>query len=387
MSVHHLSPLQNNNRVVEIDIIRGFALFGVLLVNMTMIDATMYSHVSAFDLVNPFERFSALMIHFFAVGKFYTLFSILFGLGFYYFINKADGKLVSGHLFKRRLIALFFFGILHLVFVWYGDILHVYAITGAVLLNSRNRSSKSLLKTAILLFLLSTVIFTLFQGSGGTQHDLSSLAQEAENAYKQTSYIGMLQYRLTRELPMIAFNFLAVLPKILSLFIFGYYIGKRQLFASLEENLPLIKRTWRISTMVALACGIGYSLIMSGFIVGNLQMLAVIFDEVLTLSGALFYGCSLILLYQNERLKKIIAPLKYSGKMALTNYLTQTIFFTTLIYGYGFGLYGKIPYWGYFPIAVMFYLVQIGLSKWWLSHHKFGPMESVWRQFTYWQNR
>jgi len=387
MTSHHLSPLQNDNRVVEMDIIRGFALFGVLLVNMTMIDATMYSYVSsAFDLINPVARFSALMIHLFAVGKFYTLFSILFGLGFYYFMNKSDGTLVSGHLFKRRLFALFCFGILHLVFVWYGDILHVYAITGAILLTSRNRRSQSLLITAILLFLLSTAMFAWLQGNGGTQLDMSNVVQEAENAYTQTSYMGMLKYRMTHELPMIAFNFLVVLPKILALFMFGYFIGKRRLFATLDDNLTLIKRVWRISGSVALICGLGYTLITGGFISEQLEGLAVVFDEVLTLSGAIFYATTLILLYRNAKFRKIVAPLRYSGKMALTNYLIQTICFTTLIYGYGAGLYGKIPYWAYFPIAVIFYIIQIGLSKWWLTHHKFGPMEKIWRQFTYWQS-
>lgn len=384
----YLSPLQNENRIVEIDIIRGFALFGVLLVNMTMIDATMYSYVSsAFDFSDPLTRISALMIHLFAVGKFYTLFSILFGLGFYYFMNKTDGTSVPNHLFKRRLFALFCFGILHLVFVWYGDILHVYAITGFVLLNSRNRSSQSLLKTSILLFVLSTAIFAMFQGSGGSQIDRHMVMQEAENAYTQSSYIGMLTYRLISELPSIAFNFLAVLPKILSLFMFGYFIGKSRIFASLDENLIRIKTTWRISGVVALLCGMGYTLITSGLAFENFEVMAVIFDEVLTISGALFYGTSLILLYRHAVFKKIVAPLRYSGKMALTNYLLQTICFTTLMYGYGAGLHGKMPYWAYFPIAFVFYVVQIGFSKWWLSYHKFGPMEWVWRRFTYWQSR
>ena len=160
---------QNSNRIIEMDIIRGFALFGVLLVNMTMIDATMYSYESP-----------SLLIHLFAVGKFYTLFSMLFGLGFFYFMNKPDGTVLDGYLFKRRLIALFFFGLLHLIFVWYGDILHVYAITGAVLLKSRNRSVKALLKTSVLLFVLSTFMFAWFRSSGGTQVDMSSVMQDAE---------------------------------------------------------------------------------------------------------------------------------------------------------------------------------------------------------------
>lgn len=358
------------------DIIRGFALFGVLLVNMTMIDATMYSYESP-----------SLLIHLFAVGKFYTLFSMLFGLGFFYFLNKPDGTLVAEHLFKRRLVALFFFGLLHLIFVWYGDILHVYAITGAVLLNNRNRSVKALLKTSILLFVLSTVMFAWFRSSGGTQVDMSSVMQDAETAYTQSSYFSMLRYRLTHELQMIAFNFVAVLPKILSLFLFGYYIGKRQIFSALEINLPLIRRTWRLSGIVALICGLGYTVTTGDFIDLRLDMLAVVFDEILTIGGALFYATSLILLYQSARFKSIVSPFQFSGKMALTNYLVQTICFTTLFYGYGAGLYGKIPNWAYFPIAVTFYLIQIGLSKWWLSHHAFGPMEKVWRKFTYSQNR
>lgn len=367
--------LQNKNRIIEMDIIRGFALFGVLLVNMTMIDATMYSYESP-----------NLWIHLFAVGKFYTLFSMLFGLGFFYFMNKPDGTLVAGHLFKRRLIALFFFGLLHLVFVWYGDILHVYAITGAVLLNSRNRSVKALLKTSIFLFILSTVMFAWFRSSGGTQADMTIVMQDAEIAYTQTSYFSMLYYRVTHELPMIAFNFIAVLPKILSLFMFGYYIGKRQIFSALEENLPLIRRTWRFSGLIAMGCGLGYTLITGEFLALRLEMLAVVLDELLTISGALFYATSLILLYQSTRFRKLVSPLQFSGKMALTNYLVQTICFTSLFYGYGVGLYGKIPNWAYFPIAVTFYLIQISLSKWWLSHHTFGPMEKVWRKFTYSQS-
>jgi uncharacterized protein len=382
------AQMPQNNRVKEIDIIRGFALFGVLLVNLTMIDATMYSYVSsAFDLTDPMARFSALLIHLFAVGKFYTLFSILFGLGFYYFMNKQDGTSISESLFKRRLTALFFFGILHLVFVWYGDILHVYAITGAILLKNRSRNIESLIKTAFMLFILSTLMFVWFRSSGGTQGDISAVIQEAENAYSQTSYFSMLQYRLTHELPLIAFNFMAVLPKILSLFLFGYYIGKRQILSAIEDHLPLIRRTWRLSGIIALICGIGYILLMGVFTSKSLDLMSVVFDELLTISGALFYATSLILLYQNAHFKRFVSPLQFSGKMALTNYLAQTIFFTTLINGYGAGLHGKIPYWAYFPIALLFYLIQIGLSKWWLSHHAFGPMEKVWRKFTYWQSR
>ena len=382
------TPISKKNRIEQMDVIRGFALFGVLLVNLTMIDATMYTYSSSFnDTSGVFNQISAWMIHIFASGKFYTLFSILFGLGFYFFMNKNDGTFVENKLFARRLIALFFFGLLHVVFVWYGDILHVYAVTGAILLANRNKSPEKLLKTGIILFLLSTAIFVLASSMNGSQETFNPIVDEATIAYTQTSYLEMVVYRMTNEIPNLVLNLVFVIPKILSLFLFGYYIGKREIFKNLDENQLLIHRVWIRSLIVSVLCIIGYTLYDSPLIDANMQFISVLFDEVLTLSGALFYATTLIKIYKNDGGKRLLTPLRYSGQMALTNYLTQTIFFTTLINGYGFGLFGKIPQAGYFPIALSFYMLQCLFSVWWMNRYRFGPMEKVWRIFTYGQNR
>ena len=136
-------PIEKKKRVEQIDVIRGFALMGVLLVNMTMIDGTLFSSVDpGLEGINLiFQK----AIHFFAVGKFYTLFSMLFGLGFYYFMKKDEGERIGKKLYKRRLMALFCFGLLHLIFVWHGDILHVYALVGICLMLNTNTSSAKLL--------------------------------------------------------------------------------------------------------------------------------------------------------------------------------------------------------------------------------------------------
>ncbi|ACB84336.1 DUF418 domain-containing protein [Natranaerobius thermophilus] len=154
MSAH--TPISEKNRISEIDIIRGVALFGVLLVNVVAFNFTLPAHLQGVTpLTNPLhlgsaiDRLSAVFIQLFAEGKFYTIFSFLFGLGFYIFISRAEEKgLDSRKLFKRRMLALLGFGILHLILVWYGDILHVYALGGFLLVLFRNKSERSKVRYA-----------------------------------------------------------------------------------------------------------------------------------------------------------------------------------------------------------------------------------------------
>ena len=352
---------------------------GVLLVNMTMIDGTLFSGAEYID-----GGLSALVqkgIHLFAVGKFYSLFSMLFGLGFYYFMNKDDGTLVKKPLFKRRLAALFVFGLLHLIFVWNGDILHVYALTGLFLLFNTETSPQKLVKMALLLFVVSTAMFVLLQsGSDSDINVYDKVIKEATNVYSKGSYLEVVTYRVTKELPLIAINFLFVLPKILSLFFLGYAIGKKQIFNALDAHKKLIHRTWLLTGLLSLTTGAATTL---DFVMSMDFNMVILLDEVLTVTGALFYATSLIKLYDTKIGKRLLTPLKYAGQMALTNYLTQTIVMSVFFYGYGFGQFEKLPYWSYIPMMLTLYGIQLIISSYWMKRHRFGPMEKVWRTLTY----
>lgn len=372
-------PIEKKKRVEQIDVIRGFALMGVLLVNMTMIDGTLYSSSDpGLDGVNLiFQK----LIHFFAVGKFYTLFSMLFGLGFYYFMKKDDGEQIGKKLYKRRLMALFCFGLLHLMFVWHGDILHVYALVGIFLMLNPNTSSAKLLKRAVFLFILSTVMMVLLQsGSGGDAFAYDDIIKETTEVYTEGRYFEVVAFRVTQELPLIAMNFLFVLPKILCLFLLGYAVGKVQLFDHLEEHHKGVKRVW-------LTTGILFVLIGLLLQINALHLLKinviVLLDEVSTVVGALFYATSLILLYRIKIGKRLLTPLKYAGQMALTNYLVQTVVMTFFFYGYGFGQFEKLSYWTYIPMMLTLYGAQLAVSTLWMTRHRFGPMEKLWRTLTY----
>ena len=236
--------MEMNKRITLIDQIRGFAMFGVLLVNLTMMENLFQMHPTL--TTGAINVFFEKAIDYLAVGKFYTMFSILFGLGFYLFMEKSGDVLIIERLFKRRLSILFVFGILHLIFGWSGDILHVYAIGGFFLLSKRNMPVQLIFKKGISLFLVSVILIValtmLSMGSDSTS--LTKLA-----TYDETIYLSVVSNRVIHELPYVLINLFVVLPRVISLFLLGYGIGKMQILNNVERYFQQIKKTFYISSM------------------------------------------------------------------------------------------------------------------------------------------
>lgn len=373
-----------NKRIEQMDIIRGFALFGVLLVNLTMIDETLFSHQSSpFVYSNLFERMFSLLLHIFATGKFYTLFAILFGMGTIIFINRFESDLVGAKCYKRRLLVLLVLGLFHLVFVWYGDILHVYAIAGFLMLSKRNLSAGQLLRWSMVAFAFSTLMFSLLSGTENTTPEMLKIIEQSIQAYIQNDYLSMVKYRVTWELPMILINLVIVLPKILSLFFLGAGLAKLDVFDQSSTTRHQIDQVFKGALIASIIFACGYMIISSGIIGTYHYAFTMVFEELLTISGALFYSTALIVVMRRPNGLKKLKFLSAVGRMSLTNYLMQTLFFTTLLYGYGGGLFHKLPYWSYLPISAAFFLIQVLLSSWWLRRFKTGPVEYVTRKLTY----
>lgn len=385
-------------RIEELDILRGFALFGVLLVNLTMMHTSRAGFSVSRMGLEGINELSALGIELFFQGKFYTIFSILFGLGFYLFMNREkDRETLANPLdmkpfFIRRMLVLLAFGILHMVLVWHGDILHTYAIIGLILLWRRNKTDESLLRGALIWLLIAAFISGVLNAMievPALYHAVvtSEMVPYADGIYSQGSYMELLRFRVVYEVQNSLVNLLFILPKILGLFYAGFYLGRKQLFQNLTGYRETIKRAFRYSAAVS-AVLILSLLFFRPYTGGEVPyysfaFLEGFFEDILTLSGSAFYASGLLLLLGLSRWKKILNPLKYMGKMALTNYLVQTVFWSVVFNGYGFGLYGKLPYWSFFPLALGFFILQILLSKWWLSRRNTGPMEALWRKLTY----
>lgn len=391
-------------RIEELDILRGFALFGVLLVNLTMMHTSRTGFSVSRMGLEGINELSALGIELFFQGKFYTIFSILFGLGFYLFMNRKELSDTSENamedeklsnmtpFFIRRMLVLLFFGILHMVLVWHGDILHTYAIIGLILLWSRNKTDESLLRSTLIWLLFAAFLNGFFNAMIEVPlffHAMvtSEMVPYADGIYSQGSYLALLRYRLVYEVQNAPVDLLFILPKILGLFYLGFYLGRKQLFQNLKGYREIIKKTFRYSALLSVLLILSL-LFFRPYTGGEVPYYSFAFlegflEDILTLTGSAFYMSGLLLLLGLSQGKRILGPLKYIGKMALTNYLIQTVFWSVIFNGYGFGLYGQLPYWSFFPLALGFFILQIFLSKRWLSRQRTGPMEALWRRLTY----
>jgi len=401
-SIKH-QPIKGASRIKEIDIVRGFALFGVLLVNVVYFSSiTLESLTSGVTpLSNPLmltsslDRISAIIIQLFGEGKFYTIFSFLFGLGFYIFIQRAEEKGLSAkHLFNRRLITLLIFGLLHLFLVWYGDILHAYALGGFILLRFRNKSIKYIKRWIIILLIISTVIAILKSASPiaiDTHFNYENYfsynkgVTNSFNIYGSGNYFETIKYRAVNEIPYVLIYLLFIIPKTLAMFLLGVICGKLNIFNKLNENYTFIKKGWIITGALGLTTTI-ICIIFGYFYLPNLMISSLVFGlfyEMGTVFLSLFYIASLLLLMKRKIYFKIFAPLEGVGRMALTNYLVQCILCSFIFYGHGLGLISRIGIFQGVIFTLALFGLQIITSNIWFKYYNFGPFEWVWRKLTY----
>ncbi len=400
-------PVPRKERIKELDIIRGFALIGVLMVNIFTFNTTFFKEIFATTpLLDPLglngtlNKAAALFVQIFAEGKFYTIFSFLFGLGFYIFMERAEAKGLSANkLFLRRLLVLYVFGVLHYTFVWWGDILHVYAIVGLFLMFFRKRNLKTIKRWIITLLLISTALSfgaemleslaQLYQGAQVHSDQVSftsDLAEQSVRLYQNASLVESIKYRLITETPYRILGFLFQVPKILGMFLIGLYVGKRKIFTDIEGHLSGIIRTWRVTGLVGAVSALVYGLIVVSIIhVDPLFASAVktAIKEITTIFISMFYVTSLILLCRKQELSTLLSPLRHVGQMALTNYISQCILCSLIFYGHGLGLVNRASAFACLIMTFIIYLPQIELSRRWLKKHQHGPLEYIWRKLTY----
>ena len=380
------------NRIVTLDVIRGFAIFGIFLVNMPSFNG------SEFMVYTGADKIIRLLFDMFIQTKFYTIFSFLFGLGFYIFMTRAEAKGEKVfRLFSRRLLALLLFGILHLVFLWKGDILHTYAIMGFFLLLFYRRKAKTALIWGLVLiisfqFLMgASAILTSFAEkfddsmnfTESMREETLTQGKESIEAYTTLSYTELVKWRIPNELNEVVWNIPLTLPDILGMFLVGLFAGKINLFrrvAELKRKLRITQLiTFIISVPPLIAIAWGYSQHEEVTFMYSLGNYFFVHFSGFTLS--IFYIVTIALLLEKETWQRILKPFRYVGQMALTNYLCQT-FFGVIVF-YGFGLFGQVSLVEGLLYAVIFYCVQVVFSYLWLKKFQFGPFEWLWRVMTY----
>ncbi|QSE98366.1 DUF418 domain-containing protein [Fulvivirga lutea] len=396
------APIAEADRIEILDILRGFALFGILImniINFSGYDFASDATKSSFSTYRIDQHLLNLARMFFE-GKFYAIFSILFGIGFSIIMMRLKSKTSNWKaLFYRRLLILALIGYIHLQFLWAGDILLVYALMGFLLPLFANYTDRNLLIVSVSLLVLAIVIHVFVAITGfmpgqwleniGLMIDSRNGIPEDESwrTYLFNSAHGWQEF-WKWNVPGPLFRFSDLINsnrffKILSLFLLGYYIGRRQFALYLEADRLIIKKI----TIYGFLMGIPSNLAYVYFYNDGIQLPEPLglLDSVFQIVGGFSLGLAImggltIAYFNGHKWLMWFAPM---GKMALTNYLMQTIICIGLFYCIAFALGGKMGLTYIYLITVGIILFQMLYSKVWLKYYRYGPMEWLWRKLTY----
>lgn len=390
-----LGPVAPTERIEIIDILRGFALFGVLLVNM--------HNFGSYVVAAPVHAAAGAFTHAFFTMKSMSLFSFLFGLGIALQLQRANARGVSFFpVYWRRAFGLFAIGFLHML-IYPGDILRTYALLGFVLLMFWRRTSRTVLLAAVICLVAPYAIKGISQVLAlPTDPEIATVAQrESHEAWTLRDAWTQRQVRVLTQgslSDVVVINlqdedrhgpYWGLWPLrqhsswFLALFLLGLYVARRRLLEDISAHRIFLRRV--------LWWGLGIGLM------GSLAMLAEEFVEqppiplwVLELGGgvgapalAFAYAAFLTILFQRSWGNRLLKPLGAVGRMALTIYLFQSVVYTSIYYGYGLGFWGRLGSAHILPLALVIFAIEIPLCVWWLRRFRFGPAEWVWRTITY----
>lgn len=399
MSDPNLKPLSLSDRIAVIDVLRGLAVGGILIGNLQWFSGYGWLPASLASLNPATDQLTRFLVHAFVEGKFYSIFSFLFGFGFALQIASAEERGdTEARLFKRRLLWLFVIGVMHAILLWAGDILSVYALMGFLLLLFRRKSEKSLLKWAAILlaapvafYVLSYVLFVAFAPPDVVTQINAMQFEMWNNAMHTVPNGSFTQIFGDYNLNMLFGRWMGLmmqmrLPKILAMFLLGVYAYRIGVFQNPEQHKPLIRRVM----IYGLSFGLILNVIFASFAKSEADfpptpagIVGVAAYAYGVPALALGIAALLVTLWQSGVFKRVFALLAPVGRMAMTNYLLQTVACVTLFYGYGFGLFGRFGAAGSTAIGLAIFASQIALSRMWLRFFRYGPMEWIWRQLTY----
>ncbi len=399
------SPVQQEGRAKILDALRGFAVLGILLDNIF--------GFSGYGLLSqaqreamptwPADGIIGLFETAFIRGKFYSLFSLLFGIGFSIILVRNERRGTNPlKIFYRRLAVLLFIGTVHLLFMWDGDILMLYALLGMLLPLFRKCKDRTLLIYAVALIaspIFIDIIKVLLQTrADGFLHRVAASIDAKNNFPTDPAAIanfvyapsaGWKEFRIWQD-PAFFYRFAYLiesnrLPKVLGMFLVGFYAGRKMMYARPEVNISRFKKLRKWGFIIGIPANIAVAFFQ--FDNKEIPHPAGLFDTVFYAIGvvplSLAYVSTICLFWIKTKGKNVFAALAPAGRMALTNYLLHTVVCITIFYGIGFGLGAKIGPSIFWPMAFVIYGVQVIASDWWLRYFHYGPVEWIWRQLTY----
>ncbi len=386
-----ISPSLGPSRIALLDIFRGFALLGIFVVNIRyMSSSVIYPNGFSWMKEGVNNSIAWWLLEQFFNSKFFPIFSFMFGVGFGMQINKMEEKgTFTSMFFIRRYGILFVFGLLHIVFIWGGDVLALYAIAGMLVLLIRRLTVRYILILSLLILIfpfyghILHYIDRLFIHAG-----FPSILTLKDYSYQDIvainidgSFIDNLKFRLSEY--SVYYRSPEYFPLLIAMIFIGYSAGKLKFYKKIPETLAALK--WYALFSIPFILAVHY--LHSNLVYDKTDFKwYILMTKIWTISNVLqafLYLYIISWLHHKKYLLPVLEPLAYAGRMSLTNYIMQSLIGFILFNGLFIGLYGTLGNAWLGLISVIVYIILIIASKYWLRYFRFGPLEWIWRQLTY----
>lgn len=390
------TPVARGERLQALDVLRGLALPGILLMNLEAFTGGLMQSMTGLDpALRGADRVVDALVLVFVQGKFYPLFALLFGMGFAVMAQRARALPPSTFtaVYARRLAALAVIGLLHTLLLWSGDILLGYALVGVLLLALQGAPTRALpgiaalsLAFALGLWLALGALLALAQGMGVDDASAPTLARTlaAEQALiRDGTWAAALQARIA-DLGLMLVGLPLLVGIVLAMFLLGRWAVERQLIAGAMPRVMAWMRWGALPAGLALTLA---SLSLAPHIDPLSPTMRETVAEAMRMLGGVLqclgYVAWVLRALEVPALARVLGVFAPAGRMALTLYLMQSLVCTWLVSGYGLGLADALAR-AWHPAFVLGLVgLQVAFAHAWFARYRFGPMEWLWRWATY----
>ena len=423
-----LAPTRQDERIAAIDTVRGFALLGILLLNILSfgLPPSAEFNPTAAGGVTGWNLKTWFAVGMLFDGKLRAIFSMMFGASVYILVGRLGRKGAgadAADIHYRRMLWMMVFGLIHGYLLWDGDILYYYAIAGLFLYPLRKLSPRVLLSAAAVMLLAmgAQSVYDYFHFRHAHQQFLQIQADEQagkkltddqektkkewndeindwqppqserDRDYQAHHSTWVAAFKLRAEHLHPGHTGLLYTPAgpwwdVLAMMLIGIALVKMDV---LTGQRSFAFYAWMATLCLGIGLGSGFAvmwIMLKGQFTDEAAWLGYAFYEPSRLAG-LGYCAVLLMIVKAGWLRGLTTRLAAVGQMAFTNYILTTVICITIFEGWGFGLYGKLQRWQLYEVVLAVWIVNLAISPVWLKHYRFGPLEWLWRSLTYWKRQ